>query len=561
MARWLRRAGLLALGVGVALGATALTAHADTTAEHLQVTGSLGADGVLKVDEVLTFPGGTAPATVVQRLANTRPTLANGYYQYTFTGISAAADGQDLGATVSSDGGYTVVSVPTSKASGKPVTISYTVTGAVQKGPQGEPIVTWRMLQGLSVPVDKVEGSIVAPAIMTSMDCEAGVPGTSNKCKLYAGATHDYPNPSFIDGPRGPGETVTLSVNYPAGAVAITEQLNYRWTLDRAFSLTWLTVLAALGALLLGGLALFVLHRRYGTDGAAGAPIPVAVFEPVGEGAASFRVLDEVRPGHIGTVADERVDPIDVTGTLLDLATRGYLRIHELPNAAHQPLDWRFERLDKPTDDLRRFELLLLDAVAPVGGEKLVSQLSGCVGPVIGDVQGALYDDVVERGWFVSRPDAARSSWGRLGWVAVAVAVLATVVLAGFTTWGLVGLALVALAVGFVWVAERMPRRTTAGAGLLGGLTVLSGVLQTQPTTQVPKDDPYDEISRILPYAVVLGGKERWLQALADADDDPDVADPTDLSWYHAPRDWHLSALPASIRAFVTSVQGELFSR
>ena len=45
------------------------------------------------------------------------------------------------------------------------------------------------------------------------------------------------------------------------------------------------------------------------------------------------------------------------------------------------------------------------------------------------------------------------------------------------------------------------------------------------------------------------------------ADDDPDIADADDLHWYHAPNDWHLADLPDSIGAFVTSVQGQLFSR
>jgi len=50
----------------------------------------------------------------------------------------------------------------------------------------------------------------------------------------------------------------------------------------------------------------------------------------------------------------------------------------------------------------------------------------------------------------------------------------------------------------------------------------------------------------------VLGGWERWLQVLVENDDDVGVPDPTDLSWYHAPDDWHLQQLPASLDAFVT---------
>lgn len=45
------------------------------------------------------------------------------------------------------------------------------------------------------------------------------------------------------------------------------------------------------------------------------------------------------------------------------------------------------------------------------------------------------------------------------------------------------------------------------------------------------------------------------------AADDDELPDSTDLAWYHAPRDWHLRDLPASMLNFVTTVQGTLFSR
>lgn len=59
---------------------------------------------------------------------------------------------------------------------------------------------------------------------------------------------------------------------------------------------------------------------------------------------------------------------------------------------------------------------------------------------------------------------------------------------------------------------------------------------------------------------MVLGGYDRWLKALVDADDDED-ADLTDLDWYHALADWHLSDLPASLSRLVTTIQGRLFAR
>ena len=63
------------------------------------------------------------------------------------------------------------------------------------------------------------------------------------------------------------------------------------------------------------------------------------------------------------------------------------------------------------------------------------------------------------------------------------------------------------------------------------------------------------------PYAVVLGGKDRWLQAMVQADDDVDAPDPTAIDWYHAPATWHLQDLPVSLTPFISTVQGVLFGR
>ena len=88
-------------------------------------------------------------------------------------------------------------------------------------------------------------------------------------------------------------------------------------------------------------------------NAAEAEPTLVADFHPVGDGESEFRVRDGVRPGQVGTLVDERVDPVDVTATVLDLAVRGHLRIEELPrSAAYAEGEWTFTRRDSD-DDLR----------------------------------------------------------------------------------------------------------------------------------------------------------------------------------------------------------------
>ncbi|MFZ1410326.1 MAG: DUF2207 domain-containing protein, partial [Micropruina sp.] len=414
----------------------------------------------------------------------------------------------------------------------------------------------------LSLPVREFSAEIVVPGMFELVDCAAGAPVAPGACTYYGGGTHEDPNPFFSDGPRGAGEIVLVTVRFPAGTVAANENVRQLWTLDRAFSTGPAELLAALGLLALSALGYWLLHRRIGRDSAhAGEPHRVAEFHPVGAGVVEFRVLDQLRPGQIGTLIDERVDPVDITASLLDLAVRGHLRITELPRASEHALpDWTFVRL-QPADQLADFERTLLDAVAPAHGEPVkASNLAGAVGAVIGQVQSELYDDVVKRGWFAGRPDQTRGTWSRYGWYGLAAAVVATGLLAAFTTFGLLGLALVVAALLAIMVGQEMPSRTSKGSAVLSGLALLRAQLLGQPTDQMPPGRELDELSEILPYAVVLGGVQRWLDALVAADGDDD-ADSTDLAWYHAPEGWHLHDLPASIESFVTTIQGKLFTR
>ena len=64
----------------------------------------------------------------------------------------------------------------------------------------------------------------------------------------------------------------------------------------------------------------------------------------------------------------------------------------------------------------------------------------------------------------------------------------------------------------------------------------------------------------MLPYAIVLGGADRWLGAIVAADTD-EHPDSEDLRWYHGPDGWHLRDLPDSLKNFITTVSGTLFGR
>ena len=552
-------AGLLLL-VAVFAGSSAPRAFAAEAVARYTVAGSISPDGSLAVTATITFDG-AAPSSLVQRFATTREVMDDREYVFQLHDIKATVGGQPLNAAVTQEATQTVVTLPTQGVTA-PVVLSYTVTGAAIKEATGQTTVSWPMLQGLSLPVHLFNATITVPTMIESVQCKAGPPVSPGVCAFWGGGTDDYPNPTFTDGPRGAGEIVEPIVRFPAGTVAANEQIRELWTLGRAFSTEPLPLALALIVLALGGLGFWALHRRIGRDAAGGGEQTlVADFHPVGPGEAEFRVLNGVRPGQVGTLVDERVDPVDVTATLIDLAVRGHLRFTELPRSStYAQGEWTLTRL-AGGDELRRYEKTLLDAVAPDGGEPVaVASLPEVVGGVIGTVQDQLYDDVVQLGWFAQRPDQTRNSWFKGGLIFFVASVIATMLLAAFTSFGLLGLALIVVSLLVIFLGQEMPARSSKGVAILNGLGLLRAQLLGHPTDQMPKGRELHELSEVLPYAVVLGGYQRWLTALVDADGDPDP-DSTDLNWYHAPDDWQLADLPASLNRLITTIQGKLFAR
>ena len=549
---------MLLVALGVLLGAPSLSAHAVGEVATYAVDMMIESDGSLSVTATVRFED-TPPQEFVQRLRTKEEVIGERDYVFTVSGLQATADGEEVG-TLATESEHLVLTVAPEGA--QEVVISYHVTGAAVQAPGAQTLVRWDVLQGLSLPVRQVVGEIVVPGPFTDFTCVAGAPGTQTVCALASGGTHDSVLPRFSDGPRGAGEIVGPRITFPAGVVAVDEVIDEHWTIGRAFAGTGWPLAAALATLVIGGSVLYLLHRRAGRDvTASGEPLEVARFLASGPGEIEFQPGGEVLPGEVGTVVDERVDPIDITATILDLAVHGHLLIVEQARSSEfAPTDWELIRRDSGGRPLRAYEKDLLDAIVPVGQRALVSELGPAVTAAIPQVQSDLYDEVVAQGFFDQRPDSTRNMWNRAALGLVIVGLALTVVLAAFTSFGLTGLAVIAVGLGLAAVAQEMPARTEKGARLLAGLDLLRQQLLSQRTDTMPKGREYRELSEVLPYAVVLGGADRWLSGLVAVDDDA-TPDPTDLSWYNGPDNWHLRDLPDSMRNFITSLNGQLFAR
>ena len=179
---------------------------------------------------------------------------------------------------------------------------------------------------------------------------------------------------------------------------------------------------------------------------------------------------EDLRPGQAGTLLDGVAHPRDITGTIVDLAMRGYLRIDDVGKEASP--DWRLVRLDKASG-LLDYEQILLDGMFVkattdlMDGQTQLSEPGSRSALQLKQAQEGLYADVAKRGWFTARPDRVRRKWRVIG-LAMVVAGVAAVIAAAAGTHhlGLVPIPVALAGLVLIAGARWMPVRTAQGTAL-----------------------------------------------------------------------------------------------
>jgi hypothetical protein len=439
------------------------------------------------------------------------------------------------------------------------VVVSYKVTGTTAETSDQTVRFSWDVLKGLSLPVTEVTGTLRPPLGVREYDCQAGSADNLRACSTYSGGLHGGMEMTFTNSQLPSGELVRIGVILDPGTTVPTQQVSQRWFIGNAFAvgltqLILVGVVLGVGLLVLGGLWL-----RNRTQYSNAQPADVGGFQTGPDGLVHFQERHDIPPGMVGTVIDGRVDPADIVATVLDLAVRGHLHITEVARTSYSEApDWLISPM-KNDAPLLDYEQRLLEILMPNGHATRVADLTEQVAPAIGQVQESIYQEVRSHGWF-SRHPAAPNPWTKIAWIGLAVACLATIVLAALTSYALVGVAAIIVAGVGVLVSRENSPVTPAGSAVMAGLAKLTTDLHERPTEDLPTEHVLAEASEALPFAVVLGGWNRWLNAMVLADDDDDP-DPHDIPWYHAGPDWHLQDLPISLEAFITIVTGRLFTR
>ncbi|MBY5162242.1 DUF2207 domain-containing protein [Salsipaludibacter albus] len=403
--------------------------------------------------------------------------------------------------------------------------ISYRVRGAMN-GFTDHDELYWDPIGTWPVPIDDLQVAVHGDGI-EQVACYAGSAGTSD---VTCPATSDDAGATFTFGQVLPGAYPTIVVGLDPAAVDVTDPILVRRP-DLAWALfgSPYAIPAALLVLVLGvALASWQIWRvgrdRVAVGGVtAGGAVRtdedgqrLALFaNPVVP--VQFRPPDDLPPGILGVVVDDRVDPVDVSATIVDLAARGYLTIAEVDRGGwFSKDDWELSRTPgADVSALQAYEAELLTGLFDGRTEVNVSELKGTFSGTYQSVSTMLYDVVTTRGWFRRNPKHAA-----VPFIVVGVLVLVAAVGVAVVTWSR-GLAAIALALGIVGVvtlavARNAPSRTVAGSRLLVETMGFREFVERAEADRMDFAEKEQIFATYLPYAVVFGVVDRWAKAFAD---------------------------------------------
>ncbi|MBA3737660.1 MAG: DUF2207 domain-containing protein [Actinobacteria bacterium] len=530
------------------------------------------ADGDLEVTERIEYSFGSQRRHGILRTIPTRFPYDDVFDRiFPIEDVSVESATAPTDVELSEEGGITTIRVgdPDVEISGlHTYVLTYRVAGALNAFPDHDELYWNAIGDEWPVPIERVSVAVSVPESIERVGCFQGYEGSTEPC---AQAEGEGSRASFRPGRElSAFEGLTVVVAIPKGAVPDPEPiLEERWSAGRAFSVNPGTATASVAVLALLGGALFRMWSREGRDRrfrgsqidqVMGSPTGEDEAVPFGEGDAEapveFAPPEDVRPGQIGTLIDERANVIDVTATIVDLAGRGFLLIQEIPDRGFfSKTDWNLIRLEKAETGLLAYERQLLDGLFRDGNEVKVLELKTTFAARLHDVEESLYKDAMQKKWFRARPDQVRTRWaGRGALLAVAGGVV-TFILARWTHWGLVGIPVIVAGIALALTARRMPARTAKGTAILRRIRGFRRVIATAETHMSRWAEEENVFTRYLPYAIVFGLTKKWAKAFEDLGIQPDTS-----GWYVAPHVFTAVAFANSIDGFAVTTGGTLAS-
>ncbi len=271
-----------------------------------------------------------------------------------------------------------------------------------------------------------------------------------------------------------------------------------------------------------------------------------------------FTPPEKLRPAEIGVLMDEKADTLDVVSTIIDLATRGFLTITEVPKKwLFGKVDYKLNRLEKDAGDLLGYEKMLLAELFSSNKEIKVSELKKTFYDELKKIKKELYGEVVAKNLFPKDPEKVREKYFAIGFVMLFIGMffVGSAISTGIVYLADLCFAILISGLVIILTARHMPRRTAYGRELyrrIKGYRLFIDKAEQHRQKFFEKKNLFNEV---LPYAIVFGLTGKFAQAMKDMG-----LQPTNPGWYTGTRPFNTAYFGSSMSDFSTSMSSAIAS-
>jgi len=220
-------------------------------------------------------------------------------------------------------------------------------------------------------------------------------------------------------------------------------------------------------------------------------------------------------PGEAGTLVDEKLNPSDITSTIVGLAVKGYIKIEESKKEGliFDSDDFYLARIKEPDENLSPFEKILMSQI--FSGEmpgRMVSDMKNSFYTSLDLLKDTLYGELVSKKYFLTSPEKVRKYYITAGIIIALIGVSAALIFASSTVVkGIIAGALTSLPV-FVF-SRVMPAKTRSGASAYMDILGFQEFMNRAEKDRLERMGDKNLFSRFLPYAIALDVVDNWAKA------------------------------------------------
>jgi len=374
--------------------------------------------------------------------------------------------------------------------------------------------------------------------------CYEGRYGSKEPCNLE---TYDNSGKFFTKRNLDVGEGLTIAFGWDKGLVSLPSSWKrFLWTTNIKENWVFLFPILSL-------IYMFNLWYRKGRDPRARESVSV-MYEPP---KCDNRPLI---PAEVGTLIDEKLDPRDITSTIVGLAVKGYIQIEETTKEGviFDRKDYDLIKVKDSDANLSPFEIELMKSLfsdSPRGARLLVSSLKNRFYTNLSTLKKTLYGELIRKRYFLSNPETVRHKYVVIGFVMMFIGVFVLMFLAPYSVGKdifasiLTGLAIIAF-------ARFMPAKTKAGASAYLDILGFQEFMNRAEKDKLERIGDKDLFSKFLPYAIALDVADSWAKAFEGIYQNPP-------DWYVAPggfRTFSPYGFSHSMNAVTSSLSSAMFS-